>query len=147
MIGPLARKSETLFVDRDSAASGTAAVRTMTECLRQGRTVAVFPEGTTHRGDEVRAFHAGAFVAAATAGCEVLPVGVAYESAAAEYFHESFGDHLGRVVRASETRVGLAVGAPIAATGMRAKRLLDASHEAVRACVAKAREAVGPYAG
>lgn len=146
VIGHLARRSETLFVDRSSTTSGTAAVRAMTDCLRKGRSVVVFPEGTTYHGDEVRPFLAGAFVAAVAAPCEIVPVGVAYAGPEAEYFQEPFGAHAGRIVRAPTTRVGLAVGAPMRVDGGRAKKYLDASHEAVRACVARARERVGPYA-
>ena len=56
-----------------------------------GQTVIVFPEGTTFAGDEVRPFHAGAFVAALRTGAEIVPVGLAYQrGSGAAFVDESF---------------------------------------------------------
>ena len=68
LIGAAARKVGTVFVDRADALSGASAVRRMGELLLRGQTVIVFAEGTTFTGDDVRPFHAGAFVAAVTNG-------------------------------------------------------------------------------
>ena len=67
LVGAAARAVGTLFVDRSDAASGATAVRAIRTRLVAGDTVIVFPEGTTFPDDEVRPFHAGAFVAARAA--------------------------------------------------------------------------------
>ena len=68
LVGVAARAVGTVFVDRANAASGANAVRAIRDRLAEGHTVIVFPEGTTFPDDEVRPFHAGAFVAALAFG-------------------------------------------------------------------------------
>src|SRR5262249_4193915 len=51
LIGTMARHAGTLFVDREDPSSGAKAVFTIREKLRQGRSITVFPEGTTFPGD------------------------------------------------------------------------------------------------
>ena len=113
LIGPAARAVGTLFLDRENARSGAATLRALEGWLREGRTVTLFPEGTTFRGDEVRPFHSAAFVAVARAGAEVVPVGLAYaEGSDASFVGESFGAHLMRVSAAPRIDLGVSVGAP-----------------------------------
>jgi 1-acyl-sn-glycerol-3-phosphate acyltransferase len=111
-VGPLARLAGTLFVDRESPSSGAAAVRQMRQRLRQGVTLGVFPEGTTYAGDEVRAFHRGAFLAIARERGQVVPVGFAYQQPEAVYGDESATEHMKRIVRTRRFRVCAAIGAP-----------------------------------
>lgn len=116
LIGPAARAVGTIFLDRSSARSGAATLRTLEGWLADGRTVILFPEGTTFTGDEVRPFHAASFVAAARAKAEIVPVGVAYETNGdAGFVGETFGAHLLRVSAAARIRLGVTVGAPLAA--------------------------------
>jgi 1-acyl-sn-glycerol-3-phosphate acyltransferase len=144
LVGPAARRIGTVFVDRKDKRSGASAIRTMHDLLRSSATVCVFPEGTTFADDEVRPFQPGAFLAAARAGAvDVLPVGLAYErGSGAAFFEETFLQHLARMAKAPPSRVALAIGAPIGAEDRRAAELLAESHRAVRALVARAREAV-----
>ena len=53
VIGVAARRVGTLFVDRTSKQSGSAAVNAMCGAVERGRGVMVYPEGTTFVGDEV----------------------------------------------------------------------------------------------
>jgi lyso-ornithine lipid O-acyltransferase len=111
LIGWAARSVGTVFVDRGDAASGATAVRLMCSRLQSGTTVAVFPEGTTFPDDEVRPFQTGAFVAAARAGVDVLPVGLAYQQGSgAAFFGESFTAHLSRMAAADPSRVVMCIG-------------------------------------
>ena len=146
VIGPAARAAGTVFVDRSNAKSGAATIRALERALSEGRTVGIFPEGTTFDGDEVRPFHGGAFIAAARAGAEILPVGLAYPaSSGAAYFNETFLQHLSRMARSTRTRMGLAVGSPILATkGTRAGVLCEQAHAAVSELVREARRLSGP---
>lgn len=112
VIGSAARCNETIFVDQEDRASGAMAVRAMRTCLREGRNVIVFPEGNTFEGDEVRPFHAGAFVAArGLSNVAVLPVGLAYEPGA-EFVDETFGTHLFRMSANRRTGVWATIGTP-----------------------------------
>lgn len=145
VVGAAARSVGTVFVDRSSAKSGAATIRAIQKHLEDGQTIAVFPEGTTFEGDEVRPFHGGAFIAAARAGAEILPIGLAYPAASgAAFVGESFLAHLGRMAKSEATRLGLAVGAPIAARGARAAELTARAREEVARLVGEARAIAGP---
>jgi 1-acyl-sn-glycerol-3-phosphate acyltransferase len=142
-IGIMARRAGTLFVDRTDPTSGAAAVQRIRNRLRRGITISVFPEGTTFDGDEVRTFQAGAFVAIARERGEVLPVGIAYERADAIFGDEPVMDHMKRLVGAPTTRVGIAVGAPVAAAGPGVAGLAAAMQSDVQRLVHRARALVG----
>jgi 1-acyl-sn-glycerol-3-phosphate acyltransferase len=141
VLGPAAISAETIFVDRKDTMSGVVAVRKIRERLIRGRTVIVFPEGTTHAGDEVRQFHEGAFAAARGLTLELVPVGIAYQ-VGSEFVEPTFGAHLARVAGRSETRVAVAVGAPLVGRGSR-RELSAALHREIQGLVVKARAALG----
>lgn len=141
-IGRLARVAETLYVDRSNPTNGAASIRAVSETLSRGHTVTVFAEGTTFSDDEVREFHAGAFVAALRAQAEVIPLGLAYAEPHAIYFEESFGVHLRRLLASRSTNVSLRVGGEIDHAGLNAKRFAQKSRESVQGLVTAARESL-----
>jgi 1-acyl-sn-glycerol-3-phosphate acyltransferase len=144
LIGFAARSVGTVFVDRSDAASGATALRSMSTYLRSGSSILVFPEGTTFPDDEVRPFHPGAFVAAARAGVDVVPVGIAYQKGSgAAFFGETFTAHLARMASAPPSRVAVVTGPALGgATPMRAGELRARAHAAVEALVKRARTIV-----
>lgn len=145
IVGSAARSVGTVFVDRSDAKSGAATIRMIQKYLEDGQTISLFPEGTTFAGDEVRPFHGGAFIAATRAGAEVLPVGLAYPaSSGAAFLNETFLAHLGRMAKSDATRMGIAVGSPIAAKGIRATDLSARAHAEVSRLVVEARTISGP---
>jgi len=142
VLGRLAPYAGTLYVDRSSRESGSAAVRAMIGRLRMGRSITIFPEGTTFPDDAVRPFHPGAFAAALRTGAPVVPVGLAYEGTHATFFQEPFVAHATRLLSAPRTRVSLAVGEPIATRGAGLRGVQQESQEAVQALVHTARNAL-----
>lgn len=145
VVGAAARSVGTVFVDRSNAKSGATTIRAIQKHLEDGQTIAIFPEGTTFAGDEVRPFHGGAFIAAARAGAEVLPVGLAYPSSSgAAFLDETFLAHLGRMAKSDATRMGVAAGTPILAKGMRAAELAERARSEVSRLVVQARTLCGP---
>jgi len=144
LVGVAARAVGTVFVDRQDAVSGANAVRAIRDRLVAGHTVIVFPEGTTFADDTVRPFHAGAFVAAARSGAEVLPVGIAYRTGSgAAFVNESFPAHLARMAGAAPSEVVLSIGEPFGAgEKARAAQLRDRAHAAVQRLVLDARRLV-----
>lgn len=144
LVGPAARAVGTVFVDRTDAVSGATAVRAIRSRLVQGATVIVFPEATTYPDDDVRPFHAGAFVAALHSGADVIPVGLAYASGSgAQFVNESFPAHLGRMAAADPSTVAMCIGAPLPiAEKTRAARLRDDAHTEVQRLVHEARRMV-----
>jgi 1-acyl-sn-glycerol-3-phosphate acyltransferase len=139
VMGALAREAGTVLVDRDDAASRTAAVLRIRERLRGGHTVCVFPEGTTFYGDEVRPFQGGAFIAVAREKGEVVPVGIAYENDDAIFGDETMGVHLRRLLRTRTFRAAVAVGSPIVCAGLGVTRLRDRAQAEVQGLVHQAR--------
>jgi 1-acyl-sn-glycerol-3-phosphate acyltransferase len=138
-IGEMAKTAGTLFVDRQDPSSGAGAVQRIRDHLKQGKTIGLFPEGTTFPDDEVRPFHGGAFIALSRAQGEVLPVGIAYADPSSHYGTESFTEHAKRLLAADRTRVAVAVGPPIPAKGLTSSALRDRSHAEVQALVHRAR--------
>lgn len=145
VVGAAARSVGTVFVDRSSAKSGAATIRAIQRALEDGQTITIFPEGTTFGGDEVRPFHGGAFIAAARAGVDVLPVGLAYPaSSGAAFLDETFLSHLGRMAKGDATRMAIAVGAPIPSKGVGPRELTERARAEVGRLVLEARALVGP---
>jgi 1-acyl-sn-glycerol-3-phosphate acyltransferase len=144
LVGTAARSVGTVFVDRSSAASGANAVRTIRTLLARASTVIVFPEGTTFAGDDVRPFHAGAFVAALRSGADVIPVGLAYAAkSGAAFVNESFRAHLARMAAAEPSSVAMCIGEPITiAVNARSTELRDRAHAEVQRLVRDARAVV-----
>jgi 1-acyl-sn-glycerol-3-phosphate acyltransferase len=139
VMGAVATRVGTLYVDRANPTAGAAAIRAVSDALAAGRTVGVFPEGTTFKGDAVRPFMPGAFVAIARTEGEVVPVGLAYEDPGAEYFAESFGAHATRLLTAGRLRVGVAVGRPFSVAGMTSKAASRRAQDEVQSLVLRAR--------
>lgn len=144
LLGKAARSVGTVFVDRSDALSGANAVRSIGALLTRGSTVIVFPEGTTFPGDEVRPFHAGAFVAAVRSGADIVPVGLAYEAGSgAAFVNESFRAHLARMAAAEASDVAMCVGETITiAPDARAAALRELAHAEVQRLVYEARRIV-----
>lgn len=74
----IARTGGTIFHHRGSHDSATDVAKLMTKRLKQGRRVAIFPEGGIKPGQSIRVFHARMFRAAVDAECEVQPVMLRY---------------------------------------------------------------------
>ncbi|MEU0633075.1 lysophospholipid acyltransferase family protein [Streptomyces sp. NPDC005989] len=81
LLGPLAARGGTLFVERDRLRALPTTVRTIGAALRGGSRVVVFPEGTTWcgRGPGGR-FAPAAFQAAIDADAAIRPVRIAYRA-------------------------------------------------------------------
>lgn len=143
VIGSLAKRLGTLFVDRQSRRSGAAVLKQVDATLQDGEGVVMFPEGTSYRGDEVRDFRPGAFKAAARAGSEIVPLGVAYEDDNACYYHEPFSTHMKRVARRRRLQVAVVAGEPIAQEGRTPVEMKELLHGRVQQLTQRARAALG----
>ncbi|MBK8265563.1 MAG: 1-acyl-sn-glycerol-3-phosphate acyltransferase [Nannocystis sp.] len=137
IFGHAARRSQTIFVDRSSPQSGFRAIRSIREALQRGRTVTVFPEGTTFAGDDLRPFAAGAFAAARGLDVDVVPVGLAYP-AGTEYVEDSILDHITNLTGRRRVPVGVAIGAARRPEG-KPDRLLRECEAEVTSLIARAR--------
>ncbi|MFI9358117.1 lysophospholipid acyltransferase family protein [Streptomyces lydicus] len=78
VVGGLARRAGTHFIDRTNPRQLPYVVRELVELLGSGRSVAVFPQATTWCTVDRGAFRRATFQAALDAGAPVRPVTVAY---------------------------------------------------------------------
>ena len=78
VIGMLASGTGTLFIERESRRDAMRVVHTMTDSLRAGDVLCVFPEGTTSDGSALLPFHANLFQAAIAANAPVQPVALQF---------------------------------------------------------------------
>ena len=77
LIGWLARAAGTVFMRRGGGEASEVA-RVLAEQLAKGRSVVLFPEGTTSCGREVERFHSRLFAAALASERPVQPVALRY---------------------------------------------------------------------
>lgn len=77
-IGWLAAKNDTLFLRRGSRGHARVVSTQIAGALEDGRTVALFPEGTTTDGTHVLHFHGGLLQPALDAGHPVQPLALRY---------------------------------------------------------------------
>lgn len=78
LVGWLATMGETIYHQRGNQESLGGVLHEMLARLRDGRAVAVFPEGRTRSGEEIGPFHARIFLAAVEADVPVQPVALRY---------------------------------------------------------------------
>lgn len=78
VLGWLADKSGTLFIERGKRDGAKAAADVMVGCLHAAGRVVVFPEGTTTDGVNMKPFHARLFAAAVESNAPVQPVAIRY---------------------------------------------------------------------
>ncbi|MGP3981648.1 lysophospholipid acyltransferase family protein [Streptomyces sp. KR80] len=78
VLGPLAARGATIFLDRDRLRALPGTVAEMAAAMRSGSTVVVFPEGSTWCGRQHGRFRNAAFQAALDARVPVQPVRIRY---------------------------------------------------------------------
>jgi 1-acyl-sn-glycerol-3-phosphate acyltransferase len=94
LIGWLARRTGTVFIQRGSRKAAHATQQQMLATLGTGQRLAIFPEGTTTAGDRLLPFHAALFQGAIDAAAPVHALAVSYRdrfgapSAAPAYIDE-----------------------------------------------------------
>jgi len=85
VIGVLARLSGSVFLDRTRPRQLPDTVGEVAAALRAGRSIAVFPEGTTFCGAARGRFRPAMFQAAVDARAPVVPIAIRYDSTAAAF--------------------------------------------------------------
>jgi 1-acyl-sn-glycerol-3-phosphate acyltransferase len=78
LIGTLATGAGTLYVERESRRGAMRVVHRMTQELRNGEVLAIFPEGTTSDGRELLPFHGNLIQAAISTDTPVQPVALQF---------------------------------------------------------------------
>ncbi|MCK7623526.1 1-acyl-sn-glycerol-3-phosphate acyltransferase [Streptomyces sp. RS10V-4] len=155
VVGGLARRAGTHFIDRTSPRQLPHTVRELAGLLAAGRSVAVFPQATTWCTAARGAFRRATFQAALDAGAPVRPVTVDYTqlgrptTVAAFCGADTFAASLRRVAtaRGLTVRVTVHPALPTAGRGPDRRTLAAAAERAVRGgrAAGRAGQAFGTY--
>ncbi len=124
LVGWLAYKVGTFFIDRTRRHDTARVNHEMSAALSHGGCVAVFPEGTTSHGDTLLPFHASLLQPAVHSESKIWPAAIRYTHAdgslnlAVSYVGEvSFGESLEQILRQPEMFAELVFVEPISAHG------------------------------
>jgi 1-acyl-sn-glycerol-3-phosphate acyltransferase len=82
VIGTLASGAGSLYIERERQRDALRVVHHMTEALRNGDMIGVFPEGTTSDGRGLLPFHANLLQAAISSGAPIVPAALRFADAA-----------------------------------------------------------------
>jgi 1-acyl-sn-glycerol-3-phosphate acyltransferase len=139
-IGWLAARAETVFLQRESGRSLLQVKNRIAGLLLEGRSVALFPEGTTTDGAAVLPFRSGLMQSAVDAGRPVQAIAIAYRDglggrsvAAAFVDGMTLCQSILAVCKSGRVSACVSAAPPLAPAGRTRKRLARESHEAVGA--------------
>lgn len=78
LVGKGAKETGVIFVQRNNSASRSAAKEAIREALVSGKSILIYPEGTTSNAETTNEFKQGSFNVAAELGVPVVPVALDY---------------------------------------------------------------------
>ncbi len=135
VIGALARRLGVIFIDRSRRRYALTAGRQITELLIQGRSVCIFPEGTSTNGRDLDLFHPALFQPAVDAGVVVQPIAIRYFNVEGEFASEvaftgdmSLVQSMCRLAGAAPIDIDITYLPPIDPTGLDRKRVSELAH-------------------
>lgn len=70
------RRMDMLFVDRSNAKNSVESVRHAAQMVKDGKDLAIFPEGTRTKTGQLGSFKKGSFKLALHSGVKIIPVGI-----------------------------------------------------------------------
>lgn len=135
IVGWLAKVGGVIFVDRTRRSDTRAQADVVTQALKDGKAVVLFPEGGTGNGITIEPFRPALFAAAVEAGCRVQPTAVDYGSRRASLAWPTgagFGSVAKRMLN-QKGRIEVIVRylAPLDSTRLDRKALAAKSHEII----------------
>jgi 1-acyl-sn-glycerol-3-phosphate acyltransferase len=138
VIGWLAARTGTLFIERQRRRDALSINRAIHEAFAAGDAVAVFPEGTTTDGTQVLRFHASLLQPAADEGALIVPIALQYlkDDGTVDVTPSYVGDRsllasMIAVISARRLRARLHFLPPIDAAGRSRRDLAEQSHRVI----------------
>lgn len=138
LIGWLARRNDTVFIERGKPKSARQIQQEIGAALSAGRRLSIFPEGTTSVGDRVLPFHSALFQAAIDARAPIHALAIDYADAhgqpsiAAAYIGDlSLLQCLRQILGSGGLRVRLRLAASFAPPFADRRHVAHAAHQAV----------------
>lgn len=143
LIGWMAEKAGTLYLERRRKSDARRVNEAMATLLREGECLALFPEGTTTDGTQLLPFYPSLFQPAVAAGARVWPVVIRYRHAdghinrAAAYHDDvSLWQSLKRILAQDLILAEVRFLPPIASAGMNRRDLAARAEAAIREVLA-----------
>jgi 1-acyl-sn-glycerol-3-phosphate acyltransferase len=147
-IGGLAAVTGAIFLDRSRPRTLPATVAEVAAALRAGRSVAVFPEGTTFCGASRGRFRPAMFQAAVDSGAPVVPVSISYDSTAPAFVgDDTLWSSVRRVAALRGTTVTLISAPPLRPVAGADRRSLARAAQASAGLVPSVRSRAGEALG
>ena len=141
-IGWLSARTGTLFIDRSTRRRSTRINQSIHQAFDDGDAVAVFPEGTTSRGDELQRFHASLLQPAIDEEAFISPIAIRYldvngniEFAVAYVDDMSLMESIAAIVKVQRIRAVVQFLPPIDSKGQTRRELAAAAHASVAAAL------------
>lgn len=137
LLGWLAARSGTLFIQRGGKNAANAVAEAMTFQLKRKRSVLIFPEGTTSDGKSVRRFHPRLLGAAILAHAPIQPVAIRYLLDGKPHPTAPFIDdhelppHLWQILGEKSIQAEITFLAPLSSRGADRKTLADSARERI----------------
>lgn len=138
LIGWLATKTDTIFMERGSHRAAQRTRESLVMHMQSGKRVALFPEGTTSRGDTVLPFHSALLQSAIDAGADVTPVALQYTEASGQrsyapaYVDEiSLLECLWTIASSTRLTVRMEILPMLTTTGIDRRHLSSHAHRAI----------------
>ncbi len=137
IVGRLATIGGTIYHERGSRHSADDVATAVAERLKEGRRVAIFPEGGILPGDHVKRFHARLFKAAVETQSPVQPVMIRYVRGGRRdpdvgfHHHEHFVGNIARLLSRPGCTAQVRFMAAMPSTGQPRRELADAARQQV----------------
>lgn len=114
LLGIAGRISGIFYVQRESPGDRKRTLLAITQAVREGETILIFPEGTTHSEDQLIAFKKGVFQVAAQEGVPIVPIALEFADKSDYWIgDDSFVLHFLRQFGWRKVRCGIRVGPPL----------------------------------
>jgi len=124
LVGWGASSVNTVYVDRSSKESRQKTKNAISERIRKGRSVIIFPEGTTGDGNGLLPLKPGMFFNAAEEGFPIIPTAIFYENANLAWVGDDpIGSHFARNFSKLTTTAHIVFGEPM--TGSDGEELME----------------------
>jgi len=137
ILGRLCRNAGTLFIEREKRGDTLRINQRISNILKDGRSIVIFPEGRTGDGDVLHHFHASLLQSAVTAETLLYPVAIRYRNhdgsrnSSAAYVSVTILQSLMQILAEPEIQVELIFREPIPGAGRNRRELARLAEKAI----------------
>jgi len=137
IIGYISLTTGTIFIKREKRRHLGDVIDSIAEALKRGRSIMVFPEGTTSLGKEPKKFHSGLFQAAINSKTPVQAVAIRYlkngelDRDAAYIDNDNLLVSLYRIIKRPQTEVHLTFCPPLIPDGQERTELATQARQQI----------------